>query len=368
MKEKLLSLLFCLLIFNLVYAQEGIEELKIPERIQRSNFTAFGGGSLSNFVSNVSLSSTFNQGQNGKLELRYNKKWVTAGVSVDQKISKQSQATTPFDLNGISPGTTVEFNLQKMFWDPVVRTWAFNLFQEAKRTYAARNKIADTRGITVMDISKNGSAMEKRVVKNILKLPVFFNARYSFTKSEFTYVKDSATLRELNEVFITPAFTFSLGFPLGASFSFNSFVAFSYNYSINYSASDELTILSPFGSSGNYVSQTVTFGAPLKRTDNRLSAEWRVNVGIKETGEKTLSIGLAPSATLGLTSDRLAVTLPIYFINGVTKEGKPSGLQSGVKFGYFTSLKPGLGNSFKEGFGAQLIITIPFEVLGKLPI
>jgi len=55
-------------------------------------------------------------------------------------------------------------------------------------------------------------------------------------------------------------------------------------------------------------------------------------------------------------------------LHGVTKEGKPSGLQSGVKFGYFTSLKPGLSSSFKEGFEAQLIITIPFEVLGKLPM
>lgn len=354
--------------FNLLYTQETIEELKIPQRIQRSNFTAFGSGSISNFISNVSLSSTFNQGQNGKLELKYNKKWVTVGISVDQKIGKRTQAATPFDLNGISPGTTVEFNLQKMFWDPVVRTWAFNLFQEAKKTYAARKNITDTRGITVMDIKKDGSAIEKRAVKNIFKMPVFFNVRYSFTKSEFTYVKDSAGLKELNEAFITPAFTFSAGFPVGASFSFNSFVAFSYNYSINYTASDELTILSPFGSSGNFVSQTVTFGAPFKRTDNRLSAEWRVNVGIKETGEKTLSIGLAPSATLGLTSDRLAVILPIYFINGVTSEGKPSGLQSGVKLGYLTSLKPGLSNSFKEGFGAQIIITVPFEVLGKLPM
>lgn len=346
---------------------------KLRQSFQKSSYTPFGGGSISNLVSNISLSSTLNNGQNGKAELKYTKNWWTGGISVDQKIGKNDNEATPFDLDGLSPGTTVEFNLQKMFWNPVLTSRSFDAFQNAKRDYVEymegreRKNHVDPRTITLQRIVDSGTDEQREMLRHItLKQPVFVNIKYAFTKTEFAYTTDSVTLSKTTKDYLTPSFSLVVGLPIRRNGSVNSMVALTYNYSMSYKKADDLTFSVPFGSTNNYTSQTIAFGAPKQKTDNKINVEWRTNLGIKTTDEKTFSLGVAPSTTFGIDSKKVAFYLPVYFINGVTNEGKPKGLQGGVKFGYVTSMEAGKVSSFKEGFSTQLVISAPFDVFGSL--
>lgn len=49
----------------------------------------------------------------------------------------------------------------------------------------------------------------------------------------------------------------------------------------------------------------------------------------------------------------------------VTKDSKPNGLQGGVNLGYVTATDTSW-SKFKDGFGAQLILTAPFSIFGSM--
>jgi hypothetical protein len=162
------------------------------------------------------------------------------------------------------------------------------------------------------------------------------------------------TLKKLDETHLAPVVKLSFGLP----FSVTSLLSLSYSYSVGYEAGDEFTFNSPFGTSTNQVSKTISFGKPTRKEDNNLNVEYRKNI-IKAN---SVSLGIAPSISYGLTSNKLATVLPVYFINSKDANGKPTGLQGGIRFGYSTSIEKNKATSFKDGFAAQLIVTAPFNV------
>ncbi|MDB5090247.1 MAG: hypothetical protein JWR09_4241 [Mucilaginibacter sp.] len=356
---KKIFFIICMSYCSLGWAQISVPKEKVDSLqsgFLKANFTPLGNAALSNIVSNVALSSTLNEGENGKIELKYNfKNWWTGGLSVDQKIGEGDKKAEFYDFtNGISPGTTIGFNLQKIFWSPKLSGSGFEQF-DALATAYAKNKGVERRTVTYNDIAQNGTADEKESLSKLkLKFPVFFNLKISFTKSNFSFTTDSVNLKGTEANYFTP----NLGLSIGIPFSLKSYLAISYSYSESYQDADALTFSSPFGSTKNTFSQTLVFGAPQRKLDNKVSLELRESFG------KNSDFAIDPTFTYAFNSDKMAISIPLYFIQGATKVGKPNGLQGGISLGYLT--KTSSLSSFKDGFGAQLILTTPFDVFGSL--
>lgn len=337
----------------------------------------FGASSLPNFFSNVSLSSFFKEGVNGKIELQGKlNSGLSGGLSIDQKIGKSDTKATPLDLSGISPGTTVEFNLQKMLWHP-----KFNLsnkqvsdLNDAVKAYADRKSDiskgikVDWRSIGLREISLYGTKEEKELAVKAFntvsfKSPLFINVRAGFTKTSFSYSTDSLTLKENNEIYLTPTLTLSIIKALGQGFSVTGYAALSYNYAESYNAADDITFNIPFGTTANFYTRTLAFGKPGRQVSHNIIGEYRRNLF---TANNT-NIAISPSATFSINNNRLSAFLPVYFTRGADDKGKLiDGLKGGIRFGYITSTESGRVSSFKNGFIAQLIISQPLDFLDRL--
>ena len=376
------QLLLILLLFQcfITHAQTALspQDFVIAEAATK-NFkkklsTPYGTGSLPNFFSSISLSSFYNEGVNGKIELngKLGKGW-NGGLSIDQKIGETDVEAVPLDLSGISPGTTVSFNLQKILWKPT-----FNLshqqiqqLNEASKVYAARKQIADWRTVGLRDISMDGTAEEKKLALNAInsvsfKEPFFITARIGFTKTAFTYTTDSVNLVENSEAFLTPALTLSVVKALGSGFDVSGFIALSYSYNQYYTAFPKTTFSTPFGTTGNYYTTTLSFGKPVQTTSHTAMLEYRKNFFSKRNNDRYTNIAVSPSAIFGINTKTLGVFLPVYFIRGTDEKGNLlDGLQGGVRFGYITSTESGKLSSFKDGFTAQLLITQPLDFLNN---
>lgn len=338
------------------------------EQLQPAKFySPFGMNLISNFISNISLSSAFNQGENGKAELKYNDNWLTVGLMADQKISGGTNEATLLDMQGLRPGTTVGLNLQKLFWRARVSDKSFNNFQEAKESYATRNRIRDPRLLTYQEILTWGDEREKELLRDIvLRSPFFVNLNYAITKTSHTYVTDSSSLVQTSREHLAPSLSVSVAVPLTANEKFNSYLAFGYSYAVSYTNGSEITVISPFGASNNFISQDVVFGEPIRQQDHIAHVEYRTNYKVGANNDKAILLGVAPLASYGVDTEQLAVSLPVYFINGVTDDGKPTGLQGGLRIGYLTSTRKGEFSSLKEGLTTQLIVSVPFDVFGNL--
>jgi hypothetical protein len=100
-------------------SDDSIRQEATSNAIKGKLSTPFGAAALSNFVSGIHVSSFFKQGVNGNIELhkQFKAGW-TGGLSLDQQIGSTDKEALPLSLTGVSPGTTIQFNLQKMFWHP----------------------------------------------------------------------------------------------------------------------------------------------------------------------------------------------------------------------------------------------------------
>ena len=356
-------LLVIVLVFNVSLIKAQTEFLDTTafvkgKAVERENnfkaisFTPSGNGNLSNLVSNASLTSSLNEGENGKIELKYDKDWLTFGLSVNQSISKKSKEASPFNLDGINNGTTIELNIQKMFWNPVVTESYFEKFVKAKHDYAIRLS-KDERMVTLDEILKDTTGNEKELIKDVvLKQPWFFNISCSFNKNNYKYATDSISLMEITDSYISPNFKLSIGKPIANKNGIIGFIGISYSYSISYSSGDELTLLAPFGTTTNYLSKTLSFGEPEKKIDSRINIEWRRIF--------SNSIAISPNITYGLNSKKIAILLPMYFIKSSSKL-----LQGGIRLGYASATNDKL-SSLKDGAGAEIIITTPFDIFENL--
>lgn len=342
----------------------------IVSDVAEKSFSPFGGGSLSNFISNVSIASYFEQGVKGRIEIqrKTSSKW-NGGLSVEQTIGKSDKQSVPLSLAGISSGTTVEINVIKLFWKPSFKLDDEEIGKLDKITQGfsdRNNDKLDSRTIGLLDLFKYGTEAEKRAALGAFdakkfKTPIFIEFKPGFTKTSFSYSTDSVKLSAVKEQFITPSVTVSLVKPIGKSFSVTGYLAVSYTYSESYTASDEMSFNVPFGNTGNFYSNTVAFGKPTKSTTNNISVEYRQNISGRNSDG--VALALSPLATFGIDNKNMGVFLPIYLIRGINKDGDLlEGLQAGVRFGYTTSIESDQVSSFKEGFIAQLIISQPLSV------
>lgn len=385
MKKITIVLIAMLMGYNSVNAQKTTiaytaEDTLRVERLNKDTrglklSSPFGAGALSNFVSNISVTSFFKEGVNGKIELqgKFTDR-LNAGLSVDQKIGKSTTEATPLDLTGISPGTTVKFNVQKMFWKPfgydnLSNSEIESIFETVTKKYASR-KEKDFRTVGLKQIADSGTIEEKLQAQEAIekfgaaiKTPVFINFEMGFTKTSFSYATDSVSLAEIKESFMTPTVSLSFVKALSNKLKITGYVALSYNYSESYTAADDVTFTIPFGTTSNYYTNTVAFGKPTKKTNHNIIAEYRNNIFSR--GNNCLA--LSPSATWSISNKKLSIVVPVYFIKGADENGKLTNtLQGGIRFGYVTSTESGKVSNFKKGFIAQLIISKPLDFfLGK---
>lgn len=316
-----------------------------------ANFTPNGNGAISNIISNFNLSSTLEEGVNGKIDLKYSKNYFTYGISLAQKLSEGDKKATLYDFNkGLSPGTTLGANIQYMLWKNKKSLAYQDVFLNVKSRIAKYQGIAAA-GMTLDTVLKYATPEEQLKLAGSDKSPVFFNLTVSFTKTQFSYTTDSVNLSPIDENKITPNINFAVGVP----FSFKSYLAVTYSYSETYDEGSSINFIRPFGTTDNSYTQTLTFGAPSHVIDHKITAEYRRNF------DRIKNLAIAPSIIYGIKSERLAFTLPVYFIKGITKEKEAKGLQGGLSFGYVTGTKT-KWVKFKDGFGAQLILTAPFSV------
>lgn len=354
---------------------DSIRQEAASNAVKSKLSSPFGAAALANFVSGIHVSSFFKAGVNGKIELhRQFKAGWTGGLSLDQKIGATDAEALPLSITGISPGTTVQFNLQKMVWHPSFRMLSDDQIQalnDVETAYAKRNNIADPRTVGLREIRNNGTDAEKKMALDAFntgfKEPFFVNAKVGFTKTSFTYTKDSINLSPLTETYVSPTFTVSLIKVLGSGFHVSGYFALSYNYSINYIAATATTFSIPFGNTRNYYSSTISLGKPAKQMDNTITAEFRKNIFFKNGNKNESNIAISPSVNYCIDSKLAGIFLPVYFVRGADASGKLlDALQGGMRFGYVTNTLSGKFASFNEGFIAQLVVSAPLDVFRVL--
>ncbi|HTF17808.1 MAG TPA: hypothetical protein VK658_07035 [Chryseolinea sp.] len=354
MKRIALPTFFFVVFANISYSQ--VDEAK------SLTFTPYGNSGVSNIISNLSLSSTFNAGQNAKAELKYTtEKWETYGLTVDQKINEGTKKATPLDLlNGIASGTKIGINFQKMYWDPQLSLNKAQLFDRAADSYSSRTNV-DRGTVTRNEILKNGTDEEKRFLKGFAtKSPIFFNIQGFLEQTSFSFSTDSISLSEQNVNYMTPSASASVMFP---SIAKSSMWVLSYSYAENYAEGSAVSFSSPFGSTSNYVNKDITFGRPVKSYNHKATIEYRKGF----LSNDQLSVVINPALSWGSVNNLISLTLPIYFIQAANTDENVRGLQGGFTVGYSgfnTDSKK--FTSFSDGFGAQLFITAPFNIFGDL--
>jgi len=323
--------------------------------LPKNSFTPSAGSGLSNVISNISVVSSFNEGQNAKAELKYQWGWSTFGLAIDQKINKGTSTATPIDLiNGLSSGTKIGLNAQFMHWRPKLSKFKRRKLDLLLTDYAKRNG-EDRRTISSVNIEQNGTDQEKIRLKKIKSSqPVFFNIQPFFEKTSYTYSTDSIKLSTIESNYFTPSIIASLMIPNIRS---NSFWILNYSYSQNYNAGSDITLSQPFGTTRNFVNQTATFGEPTKTISNKVSVEWRK--GFKNEDGK-ISFAIDPSVLWNFTKNRLTITCPVYFIPGKDDKDKFVGLQGGFLLGWSS------GGSFIDGIGAQVFLSAPFDIFKEV--
>jgi hypothetical protein len=348
----------CIAFASAAIAQKEVTRMDVAKLA----FTPLGNNGMSNILSNFSLSSAFNSGTNAKAELKYTNNWTTFGLTVDQKISQGSTQATPLDLlNGISSGTKIGINFQKMFLNSLLSGKVQPYQNLAEEAYKKRNNIINNEKIEDSEIKKKGNYSERQLLKGGYKTsPVFYNIQFYLEKTSFTYTTDSINLNEINPNYITPSASVSLMFP---NFLKRQSWVLSYSYSENYNMSDEVSFSVPFGTTRNYAVKNISFGAPSKNYNHKATIEFRKGI----MNEDKLTVAINPALSWGSINHKLNLTMPIYLIQGVDSDGKPKGLQGGITIGY-TGLETSnwKWTEFSEGFGAQLFITAPFDIFGEL--
>ena len=372
---KAVKMTLCILVLGISmhsFAQNGLDAASIDtakvfgnSSTVKANANPLGSGAVASATSNVAVSSTLTGGADGKITATYHFKHQWSGsIMVDQTLGKSDSSASFYDFSkGITPGTTVTFNIQKFLWSPkenLTNDQFDQIFDSSARKYAREHNITDYRSVSyndlMTDIMTHGTVAEKaEAAKLVLKNPVFFNLQVAFTKSSFNYTTDSVKLKKSTAAYLLPAIKAYIGFVLGTQ----GFLSFSYLYSDTYQASTSMSFESPFGTSKNMVSQTLNFGAPKETRDSRVGVELRRNFGQSEP-----DFAIDPTITYGINSQMISFEMPLYFIKGVTSKGKPNGLQGGVDLGYISSTKEFV--PFTTGFGAQLVLSAPFSIFQDL--
>src|SRR5260221_8868675 len=107
---------------------------------------------LSSFLTNISVTSTFNQGENAEANINFpsnEDSTFVVGAFVNQKLgNSDDQQSTPFSLSdGLSTGTTIGLNLKFIISD----AGPFRRFLNATAKYGKDNSV-DPRIVTLAQV------------------------------------------------------------------------------------------------------------------------------------------------------------------------------------------------------------------------
>lgn len=356
---KLLSLLVCMSVVSIACAQTQLSR----NHILQETTTPGGGSGLQGPWSNVSLLSNLNGGSNARVELKYHtRNWLTAGIYLDQRLSKGTSRAEPLDLlHGLSNGTRAGFTLQKMWWDPALSSGDFDAFDSAASQFALRLH-RDRKQVSENDILSEGNAEELALLRRTAaRSPVFLSVQTWVEQNNYTFATDSLTLKGHEGNYTTPGLVVSLIRP---NLSSHSFWSLNYSYNEGHRVHQAADFLVPFGTTGNYTTRSVVFGEPVRRYIHAVSIEYRHT--FMSGGKMILTIN--PNVQWASTNRRITIQLPVYFIPGIDNKGKAKGLQGGVLLNYAayqTRRQEWL--SFSEGFAAQLFVAAPLDLFADVP-
>ncbi|KAA0991909.1 hypothetical protein [Dyadobacter aurulentus] len=321
------------------YAQPGddfskqdtvIAKKSLNEKLQ-SNRNTTSTGTVSNLPS-ISLTSIFSDTQaEARFSLNAGESLFNIGLS--QSFSEKPKTATFLDLEGITTGTTFSVAWQRTMGRTAIpgRLPISDLrkFIDVKHKVRERKKMDPAKDVTFLDMDESDKKelIEAGAVDlDTFATPWIFTARFSASRVGFDYITDSLAAKPLATTRIGKNFNIAF-----SKFrSLYTYYSFSYSLVINHASGDDILNYSfPVGNNGHAFSSEVTFGEPVRSVDSRIKAELRQMV----TKDKVPIVGLNPSLTWLVKSEKLNIDIPIYFLTK-REDGNFNGLQAGLKIGY----------------------------------
>ncbi|CAG5068176.1 hypothetical protein DYBT9623_00905 [Dyadobacter sp. CECT 9623] len=339
-----------------------IARKNLNEKLQSNNNVA-NAGTVSNLPS-ISLTSLFSDTQaEAKFSVNAGESLFNIGLS--QSFSEKPGSATFLDLEGITTGTTFSVAWQRTIGRTLIPTKLpitdLRKFIEVKQKVRERKKIDPANDVTFLDMDE---ADKKELIEagainlDAFETPWIFTARFSASRVGFDYITDSLAAR--------PSAATRVGKNFNLAFSkfknLYTYYSFSYGLVVNYaSGSDVLDYSFPVGTNGHAFTSEVTYGAPAKSIGSRIKAELRQMI----TRDRVPVLGLNPSVTWIVKSEKLNLDIPVYFLTK-REDGNFNGLQAGIKIGYTSRFNDSFFKdmvdlkSQKVYFG--LFVTKPFLV------
>lgn len=332
------------------------------QNIKQTLYSPSDKSTILNPVSNFSISSEFQKGTSGKVDLRLpldKSEWIQLNISAKQKITEGTTEATPFNIHGISPNSTISIGFQSMFWRPKPSGSAFaEFYQEIGKDFLKRHGRPENEINSLMKGEFDEEALNKLGARTI-RQPLFFNINFSFSKNTFNYTTDSIKLNNFNENKISTSISASVIKVLSIK-ALQQVISINFNYEDYYKGGDPNNFLMKFGSTTNYISNNIAFGSPKHIFDKLFSLEYKL--GKTKDSSNVFLFGLAPSITYSFEQKNLAFQVPVYFVPNKDEKGNPKGLTGGISLGYLTSTD-GNWSSFNKGFAFELFIGLPFNIL-----
>lgn len=315
--------------------------------------------------SNVKISTDFkNNNASGDFSLNLRKGYTSEhyfSLQFQQSISEDANEFTPFDLSGLSNGTTVRLGYQYHHWNPELNEEQFQKFDAIRNEFARNKGITDKnaiRAINYSDLDKKS----KLQLAGLFKPHLLLNFKYSVNNNKMGYINDVSNIDIISQYKLNQQVTASVGSIFGSRRNQSLYV--SYNFVSLYSdASDPVDLVIPLNNSNiSFIEKDVVIGKPLLSHKSLLQATYRIMAYSREGNP---IVGFAPQLEY-LTNDKvLAFQLPVYFIPG--RNGKEiTGLTGGIRFGYSAILKNGGSNYFKDNLRIGLVLSVPFSQIGNL--
>lgn len=336
----------------------------INSRNENTTNTALKSGVVSK-LSSVNLTSLFNDTR-AEIRVAFNAGNSAFNVGVAQSFSEKPKVVNLLDADGLSTGSTFSVAWQKRIGSvkipdrlPIVD---LGLFTKIKDEFRAKKGISEAEGVSfnMFDAEFRNKVINSGAIDlRAFETPLFFTAQFSASRVGFDYIADSLATKPLSSQEINKNFMFSLS-------KFTSLdVYYSLSYSVLYtyqSGGEVISYSFPTGNNGLSYSKDVTVGTPAEKIDSRVKGEVRQ---LFRGDDFTPILGINPSISILLKSERINVDLPVYFLTR-NSDGLFNGLQAGFKVGYTSkwddSFFRDLGSFNTNKMYFSLFLAKPFSV------
>lgn len=392
----LMVLIYACLTLTVKGQQVGEADLKRGEEERNKSInTAINTGVISN-LSSVNLTSLFNTTR-AEIKLGFPAGRSTFNAGVSQSFSEKPESAKLLDATGLTPGSTLSITWQyRLTPIPIPRVVPIRdmaKFEKFKAQYKAGKKVipdsvsisfkvpdsirvrvkvpVNTETSTQMldneevgwddfdnDLKAkvlNSGALDLRAFES----PWFFTIQLSASRTSFDYIADTLATKPLSNKQTNRRFELSLSKFASA----DVYYSLSYSVLYAYSSGDDIIPYSfPVGSQGLTYSKDVTIGTPTEKIETRLKGELRQ---LFRDAEFTPVVGINPSISTLLNSEKINIDLPVYFLTK-NQAGLLNGLQAGFRIGYTSkwdeSFWRDLGSLSNDKVYFSLLLAKPFSV------